>query len=82
MISYSDLEFAIERWKARAAGVPQPAAPAPSGAVEVPMPVPTAPEDPSEGQDSAYVAAEVGENPSGLVIADGMVDPPADEPVE
>ena len=45
MISYSDLEFAIARWKSRAAGVPQPAAPVPSGVVGAEMPVPTAPEE-------------------------------------
>jgi hypothetical protein len=45
MISYADLEFAITRWKARAAGIPQPAATAPSGAVEAEVPVATAPEE-------------------------------------
>jgi hypothetical protein len=33
MISYADLEFAIQRWKARTTGAPEPAAPAASGAV-------------------------------------------------
>ncbi len=47
MIAYADLEFAIARWKARAAGVPQLAAPAVSGAVAAEMPVSTAPEDAS-----------------------------------
>jgi len=45
MIAYSDLEFAISRWKARAAGVPQTAEPAQSGMVEAEVPVATAPED-------------------------------------
>jgi hypothetical protein len=75
MISYADFEFAIARWKARAAGIPQPAAPAISGAVAAPMLVSTAPEDPEEAGDpsqqqaSAYVAEEAINNPSGLVIA-------------
>jgi hypothetical protein len=81
MISYSDLEFAIQRWKARAAGVPQPAEPAPSGAVEAPMPVPTAPE-PAASEGEGYVADEASANPSGLVIVDGLADPPADDPAE
>jgi len=46
MISYADLEFAIARWKSRAAGVPQPATPAPSGMVADQVPVATAPEQP------------------------------------
>jgi hypothetical protein len=45
MISYADLEFAIARWKARAAGIPQPAAAAPSGMVDAEMLVSTSPEE-------------------------------------
>jgi hypothetical protein len=44
MIPYADLEFAIDRWKARAAGVPQPAPTVASGTVAAPVPVATAPE--------------------------------------
>ena len=45
MIPYADLEFAIDRWKARAAGVPQPAPAVASGTVEAEVPVATAPEE-------------------------------------
>jgi len=45
MIAYADLEFAISRWKARAAGVAQPAQPVESGMVESEVPVATAPEE-------------------------------------
>jgi hypothetical protein len=45
MIPYADLEFAIDRWKARAAGVPQPAPAAASGTVVAEVPVATAPEE-------------------------------------
>jgi hypothetical protein len=45
MIPYADLEFAIDRWKARAAGVPQPAPAATSGMVVAEVPVATAPEE-------------------------------------
>ncbi len=45
MIPYADLEFAIDRWKARAAGVPQPAPTAASGMVVAEVPVSTAPEE-------------------------------------
>jgi hypothetical protein len=45
MIPYADLEFAIDRWKARAAGVPQPAPAAASGMVVAEVPVATAPEE-------------------------------------
>jgi hypothetical protein len=49
MISYADLEFAIDRWKARAAGIPQPAPTVASGTVAAQVPVATAPEEMSEG---------------------------------
>ncbi len=45
MIAYSDLEFAISRWKARAAGAPQAVEQAESGMVEAEVPVATAPEE-------------------------------------
>jgi hypothetical protein len=45
MISYADLEFAITRWKARAAGVPQLAPAVASGTVQAEVPVATAPEE-------------------------------------
>ncbi len=45
MIAYSDLEFAISRWKARAAGASQTAEPVESGMVESEVPVATAPEE-------------------------------------
>jgi len=48
MISYADFEFAVARWKSRAAGIPQPAPSAASGAVAAEVPVATAPEDPAE----------------------------------
>jgi hypothetical protein len=48
MISYADFEFAIARWKSRAAGVPQPAPSVASGTVAAEVPVATAPEDPAD----------------------------------
>jgi hypothetical protein len=48
MISYADLEFAIDRWKARAAGIPQPAPTVASGTVAAQVPVATAPEEMSD----------------------------------
>jgi len=70
MISYSDFEFAIARWKSRAAGVPQPAAQLASGTVAAEVPVSTAPDYPSEtGSDESGVvetAAEI--PPSGNVL--------------
>jgi hypothetical protein len=81
MISYADLEFAISRWKARAAGVPQQAAPIPSGAVAVPMPVSTAPDYAGEadGHDGVVPQEESisgtvvmqDESTSGDVVPDG-----------
>jgi hypothetical protein len=51
MIPYADFEFAIKRWKARAAGNTEPVAPSPSGAVEELMP------DSSEGQGQVEALA-------------------------
>jgi hypothetical protein len=45
MISYADIEFAIARWRARAAGVPQLAPPVASGTVSAEIPVANAPEE-------------------------------------
>jgi hypothetical protein len=59
MISYADLEFAIARWKARAAGIPQLAAPSPSGMVAAEMPVSTAPEEAES--EAAQPSSEVPE---------------------
>jgi hypothetical protein len=59
MISYSELEFAIARWKARKSGVPEQAEVAVSGAVEAEVPVPTAPEESSDEGDSE-AAGETG----------------------
>jgi hypothetical protein len=72
MISYADLEFAISRWKARAAGVPQPAAPMPSGAVAAPILVSNQPEEmsESEGQDGVVHQSD-SSNTSDPVVPDG-----------
>jgi hypothetical protein len=70
MISYADFEFAITRWKARAAGVPQPAEPTASGMVQAEVPVATAPESESEPEpETGAVAAEGGDLVSGAVLA-------------
>jgi hypothetical protein len=60
MISYADFEFAIARWKSRAAGVPQPAPSAASGAVAAEVPVSTAPEDPTESSSEESGVVENG----------------------
>jgi len=83
MISYSDFEFAIARWKSRAAGVPQPAPQVASGAVAAEVPVSTAPEDPYEtdGEASGVVAQAAEIPPSGnVVLGDVMVDNPESDP--
>ncbi len=66
MISYADFDFAITRWKARAAGAPQPASSIASGTVAAEVPVATAPEDPSspesgvvEGSAEAPVSGNI-----------------------
>jgi|GEM_PF-2628739 len=57
MISYTDLDFAIARWKARVGGVSAPAEQVMSGTVESEVPVSTAPESPHE-QESGTVTDE------------------------
>jgi hypothetical protein len=82
MISYSDFEFAIARWKSRAAGVPQPAAPVPSGTVAAEVPVATAPEDPAEavGQESGIVTGRAATPVSGnVLLSDALMEPPGPE---
>jgi hypothetical protein len=66
MIPYAELEFAIERWKARAGGVPMPAHEAASGMVEAEVPVSTSPESPGE-MESGTVDREAGEMISGTI---------------
>jgi len=78
MISYSDFEFAIARWKSRAAGVPQPAAPLASGTVAAEVPVSTSPEDPAEtaSDESGVVEQAADIPPSGnVLLSDALVDP-------
>jgi len=73
MISYPDFEFAIARWKSRAAGIPQPAATVPSGAVASEVPVTTAPEAPEDG----YVSSESSNHASGsIVMSDSLIETP------
>jgi len=70
MISYAELEFAIARWKARVSGVPQPMEPAASGTVEAEVPVPTAPEEPTDeaaGTVAEEAAATVGDEGAAVV---------------
>jgi hypothetical protein len=75
MISYADFEFAIARWKSRAAGVPQPAPSVASGAVAAEVPVSTAPEDPSETayEESGFVVSRVPTPGSGNVVLDDVL---------
>ena len=70
MISYSDFEFAIARWKSRAAGVPQPAAQLASGTVAAEVPVSTAPDYPFEtsSDESGVVETAAEIPPSGNVL--------------
>ena len=78
MISYSDFEFAIARWKSRSDGVPQPAPQVASGTVEAEVPVATAPEDPAEtASDASGVVENPVENPASVNIQVGD-DVPAD----
>ena len=79
MISYSDFEFAIARWKSRAAGVPQPAAPLASGTVAAEVPVATAPESPGE-PESGTVEQEAPVSNSGLVMSDTLLRTPTPVP--
>jgi len=79
MISYADFEFAIERWKSRAAGVPQPVTPVASGTVAAEVPVATAPEDPADfaKSQSGHVSSEAGNNASGSILAsDSLIETP------
>jgi hypothetical protein len=82
MISYTDFDFAIARWKARAGGAGSAAAEPASGMVQAEVPVATAPELPSDSEsESGAVAAE--ETPitdSGLVLSESLPDPLASEP--
>jgi hypothetical protein len=79
MISYADFDFAIARWKARAAGVPQPMAPVASGTVAAEVPVSTAPEDSSDSAnpESGYVSSEGRNYASGsIMVSDSSIEPP------
>jgi hypothetical protein len=78
MISYTDFDFAIARWKARVGGAPQPAHEPPSGAVQSEVPVATAPEAPSEPESGA-VAAEAPVTNSGLVMSESLLETPTPE---
>jgi hypothetical protein len=83
MISYSDFEFAIARWKSRAAGVPQPAPQVASGAVAAEVPVSTAPEDPYEtdSEISGVVEQPAEIPPSGnVLLGDVLLDNPESDP--
>jgi len=82
MISYADFDFAIARWKARAAGVPQPAAALASGAVRAEVPVSTAPEDPAEtvSQESGIVVHSAPTPVSGnVLLSDALLETPSPE---
>jgi hypothetical protein len=82
MISYADFEFAIARWKSRAAGVPQPAAPIASGTVAAEVPVATAPEDPAEtgSEESGVVAGRAATPVSGnILLSDALLETPTPE---
>jgi hypothetical protein len=68
MISYSDFEFAIARWKSRAAGVSQAAAPPASGTVAAEVPVATAPEDETASRESGVVANRAATPISGNIL--------------
>jgi hypothetical protein len=81
MISYTDLDFAITRWKSRAGGVPQPAQPAASGMVQAEVPVATAPESPADPESGA-VAAEAQGTISGLVMSESLLETPSPESVD
>jgi hypothetical protein len=79
MISYADFEFAIARWKSRAAGVPQPAPQIASGAVAAEVPVSTAPEDPAEtaSETSGIIANRAATPVSGnVLLSDALLDTP------
>jgi hypothetical protein len=77
MISYSDFDFAIARWRTRAGGAPQPAQ-AISGTVQSEVPVATAPESP--GGESGTVAEEAPATNSGLVMSESLLRTPTPVP--
>jgi hypothetical protein len=82
MISYADFEFAIARWKSRAAGIPQPAPQVASGTVAAEVPVSTAPEESSEteSQESGVVANRAATPVSGnVVLSDALLETPTPE---
>ena len=77
MISYSDFEFAIARWKSRAAGASQLAAPIASGTVAAEVPVSTAPEDETASQESGVVSDRAATPVSGnMLLGEALLDPP------
>ena len=78
MISYTDLDFAIARWKARVGGAPQPVH-QDSGMVRSEVPVSTAPESP-DGQESGMVEQEAPATTSGLVMSDALLRTPTPVP--
>ncbi|HEX7500532.1 MAG TPA: hypothetical protein VF524_09550 [Polyangia bacterium] len=80
MISYSDFEFAIARWKSRAAGASQPAAPVASGTVAAEVPVATAPEDPAQtfSQESGVVSDRAVTPVMGYILPDAPPTPEYD----
>jgi hypothetical protein len=85
MISYPDFEFAIARWKSRAAGVPQLAPAAASGTVAAEVPVATAPEDPAESVsgEATVITGSASIPASGsVVISDELYgnSPPESDP--
>ena len=82
MISYADFEFAIARWKSRAAGIPQPAPAIASGTVRAEVPVSTAPEDPAETEslESGIVAHRAPTPVSGnVLLSDALLETPTPE---
>jgi hypothetical protein len=84
MIAYADFEIAIARWKARASGVPMPAEPAASGAVEAEIPNATDPGGESDyvvEQESGFVSSETRKQASGsIIISDSLYEPPPSDP--
>jgi hypothetical protein len=76
MISYADFEFAISRWKSRAAGVSPPPPPPASGVVD--SEVPAAPEATAGGaeQESGAVVDEVQNTVSGTIVNNDLLETP------
>jgi hypothetical protein len=82
MISYADFEFAIARWKSRAAGVPQPAPQIASGTVAAEVPVSTAPEDPADAasEASGIVTHRAATPVSGnVLLSEALLETPSPE---